>query len=444
MTKDEVEIKLDVENIDAYTLAELEEIYIDALWAYYREGKPLLQDSEYEELKKALYRRESRFPTLKRNEVAFVEASIAFYRGKPVISDEEYEALKAEVAASGRRKDVSAFLLYERGEQFLTSEQMATMKEEYEKLGIVAVDLDNCTVAQMEEMYVDAAWSYYHDGVRILTDAQFDRLKQELSWQASAFPTLSKVEVDFVQATLAYWRGDPVVSDDEWKELKQKVSADGKRKDITAFILYSKGKDVLDRQTFEKMSADMAKLGVKVKRDDVKSPESVTNPILENDLGQVFLMYAALSVFPVTLSTLFVWAVGLFLDWEFVPEPSWGALLAAEAAPLFTLGFALGSLITGRLFIFLDLQDPECLSGECPSCQGQIKFFNGGSAKVATTEYSCKTCGFEMMLDCKNRRILLGGPDEAVPAEPRNTWAEVWAAAKKNAKEVAKQLAKTQ
>lgn len=137
-----------------------------------------MSDAQFDTLKQALYRRGSRFPTLRGTEVAFVEAAISFYRGSPVVTDEEYEALKKEVGKSGNRKDVTAFLLYERGEQFLSEEQFAEMKDEYEKLGFAAVNLDSCTVAQMEEMYVDALWAYYHDGVQLLSDDQFAKLKE--------------------------------------------------------------------------------------------------------------------------------------------------------------------------------------------------------------------------------------------------------------------------
>eukprot|EP00438_Fugacium_kawagutii_P020556 Skav202320 [mRNA] locus=scaffold60:308459:311850:+ [translate_table: standard] len=141
---------------------------------------------------------------------------------------EEFQTLKERVKASGKRKD--AFLLYERGEQFLNAEQYAIMKEEYDTLGISAVNLEECTVAQMEEMYVE--------------------------------------------------------------------EAEGMRPEVTAFLLYSKGQEVLDPDTFAKMREampgwawreEMAKLGMNVQRAGTKALEStinVTSGKLENDLLQ--------------------------------------------------------------------------------------------------------------------------------------------------------------
>jgi len=428
------------DKLDKYSLAELEELYIDALWCYYREGKSLLKDEQYDKLKQALYARESRFPTLNQTEVAFVEASIAYYRGEPVVSDVEYDKLKAEVQAMGTRKEVTAFLLYERGEQFLDSEQFAAMKDEYEKLGITAVDLEQCTVAQMEEMYVDAIWAYYKDGVQLLSDEQYDKLRQELQWQGSGFPTLSREEVEFVKATLSYWRGEPVATDEEWKELKRKVLADGKRKDVTAFLLYSKGRETLDPETFEEMKEEMARLGVTVRKAGTKALEqtlSVTSDNLENDLGQVALMYAALGALPTILSTVIVWAIGLFLDLEFVPEAEWGNVLSEEFVPLFLAGLFFGIVVTWRLFVFLDLQNPKILSGVCPSCGAQIKLFSGGEKPAKEVAYACKECGCKMVLDTTTNKIRSAGLGAKIEGDEETfDWSKAWQNLKQKGKEM--------
>lgn len=419
------------DKLDTYPLAALEELYIDALWCYYREGTPLLNDEQYEKLKKVLYARESRFPTLQQNEVAFVEASIAYYRGQPVVSDEEYAALKAQVMELGMRKEVTAFLLYERGEQFLDSEQFAQMKDEYEKLGLSPVNLEECTQAQMEEMYVDAIWAYYKDGVQLLSDEQYDKLRQELQWQGSGFPTLSRTEVDFVKASLAYWRGEPVASDAEWKELKRKVLADGKRKDVTAFLLYSKGKEVLDPQTFEEMKSEMKKLGVTVQKAGTKALEqtlSITSDDLSVDFVQVAFMIGALGALPTALCTAIAWSLGLFFDLEFVPDPDWGALLTAEFVPLFLAGLVGGMLLTWRIFVFLDLQNPTILSGTCPSCSSEIKTFSGGENPDRLLQYACSECGCKLVLDTQERKIRSAGLGARIDGEDTKAfdWSRAW------------------
>merc|ERR1719188_1119998 len=170
----------------------------------------------------------------------------------------------------------------------------------------MAVNLEDCTVAQLEEMYVDALWAYYNDGVQLLNDQQYETLREELNWQGSGFPSLTKEQVTFVKASLAYWRGEPTLKDDEWEAVKSKVLKDGKRDDVTAFLLYSKGQEVLDPETFSKMKDEMRKMGVEVKKAGSNALEqtlSVTSEKLENDIGEVAFMVSALSAIPIILCT---------------------------------------------------------------------------------------------------------------------------------------------
>jgi hypothetical protein len=58
---------------------------------------------------------------------------------------------------------------------------------------------------------------------------------------------LRRVEIDFVEAALAYARGEPVISDADYDVLKTKVLAAGeKRADVTALLLYTKGNQLLE------------------------------------------------------------------------------------------------------------------------------------------------------------------------------------------------------
>mmetsp|Transcript_51506 Transcript_51506/g.151829 ORF Transcript_51506/g.151829 Transcript_51506/m.151829 type:complete len:525 (-) Transcript_51506:308-1882(-) len=405
-------LTIDINKLEDYDLAKLEEVYIDSLYWYYKEGKAILNNKEYETLKQELYKRESAFPTLTRREVAFVEAAIAYYRGSPIMSDEEYTALKNEVQASGARKDVTAFLLYQRAETVLDDSQYQSMKGELEKLGIMAVDLDKCTLAQLEEMYVDVLWAYYHDGVELLTNDQYDKLKMELDFQASGFPSLRRYEIDFVKASIAFHSGAPVVSDEEWKELKEKVLAGGKRKDVTAFLLYSKGVEQLKPAEFEVMKDELAKMGVSVQKVGTKALQetiSVTSDKLKNSLSEVIFMVSALAALPTIASTLVVWSIGLFLDFEFVPQYEWGAILTEEFIPLFAIGLVLGVAITNQMMNFLDLQNPSILCGECPSCSSEVKIFRGGAEPPAEVKSKCNECGCSMVLNTERRRITAAG-----------------------------------
>lgn len=209
------------------------------------------------------------------------------------------------------------------------------------------------------------------------------------------------------------------------------VLEDGKRKDVTAFLLYSKGKEALDPETFEQMKEEMAKMGVSIQKAGTKALEqtlSITTDRLENDLGQVLLMITALGALPTVICTVLAWAIGIFLDFEFVPDPQWESLLKAEFLPLFGAGIIGGLALTYRLLVFLDLQSPQILVGVCPSCSGEVKFFNGGAKPSMQVEYACKECGCKMVLDVKRQRITAAGLGAKIADEDDEAfdWAKAW------------------
>lgn len=124
---------------------------------------------------------------------------------------------------------------------------------------------ETCSLADLEILYVDALWNYYNDGKFTLSDAQYDRIREELNWQGSGFPTLRRDEIQFVQAAIAYSRGEKIMGDEEYEELKRKIKTEaGKRRDVTALLLYTKGQQLLDEAQFELMSEEMMKLGIDV------------------------------------------------------------------------------------------------------------------------------------------------------------------------------------
>ena len=73
---------------------------------------------------------------------------------------------------------------------------------------------ETCSLADLEILYVDALWNYYNDGKFTLSDGQYDRIREELNWQGSGFPTLRRDEIQFVQAAMAYSRGEKIMGDD--------------------------------------------------------------------------------------------------------------------------------------------------------------------------------------------------------------------------------------
>lgn len=202
----------------------------------------------------------------------------------------------------------------------------------------------------------------------------------------------------FVEASIAYARGEPVVTDAEYEDLKRKVKAEGKRDDVTALLLYTKGQQLLDQEQFDRLADEMKKLDIEVGLRGATCTLSSTSPALENDVGTVTKMYTALATAP--------FLIGLV--------PYLGAMVLGKTdvvTPAFGLGFAVTFclLLTSQLVNYTGLQNGEVLVGKCPCCEGEIKQFFGGENPNATVEYKCQVCGTVSILDREKRVITEAG-----------------------------------
>jgi hypothetical protein len=132
----EAELLCKIDQLDQCSQQELEILYVDVLWAYYDEKKQLLTDEQYNNLVSALNWAGSGFPSLRRNEIKFVKAAIAFAQGKPMVNDRQWTTMKNEVAKStGKTREVTEFLLYTRSLRE-SAETRARLFEEMGSSGI--------------------------------------------------------------------------------------------------------------------------------------------------------------------------------------------------------------------------------------------------------------------------------------------------------------------
>mmetsp|Transcript_27403 Transcript_27403/g.70603 ORF Transcript_27403/g.70603 Transcript_27403/m.70603 type:complete len:341 (-) Transcript_27403:484-1506(-) len=76
------------------SLGEMEAEYLQALSAYYFDGKPTISDAEFETLRDELLWNGSKVAILGSDELKFLEATQAFSKGRRIMSDEEYDDLK--------------------------------------------------------------------------------------------------------------------------------------------------------------------------------------------------------------------------------------------------------------------------------------------------------------------------------------------------------------
>jgi len=262
-------------------------------------------------------------------------------------------------------------------------------------------DIEQCSVAELQVLYVDALWNYYNGGKALLSDEEFDRIKTELCWQGSGFPTLRRWEVEFVQAALSYYRGEPVVSNEKYEELKQKVKDSGKRQDVTAMLLYTKGQESLSPEQFQNFADEMRKLGMDVciQGKDLQCTLSDTTDQLQNDAREVIAMYSAIGLIPQGLM-LSAWGLLTAL----VGGP--GALLT-QAGTIPAAGLA-GAGLTAVMIKYLGLDKPEVLLGTCPCCESEVRAFFGPQTPNQQ-DVKCETCGTPMTFSSEDRRIVSAG-----------------------------------
>lgn len=79
------------------------------------------------------------------------------------------------------------------------------------------------SLGEKEQAFLDALRAFYYDGTPIMSNEEFDALKEELMWEGSKVMQISGTEQRFLEAYKAYNSGKPVLSDDEYDKLKQEL-----------------------------------------------------------------------------------------------------------------------------------------------------------------------------------------------------------------------------
>jgi len=90
------------------------------------------------------------------------------------------------------------------------------------------------TREEKERIFLDSIQSYYFTGAAKITDSEFDKLREDLSWEGSALVTLSRNETLFMNAMQAYIKGNPILSDQQFDDLKLSLKNTNSKLAVTA------------------------------------------------------------------------------------------------------------------------------------------------------------------------------------------------------------------
>jgi len=109
---------------------------------------------------------------------------------------------------------------YEKEIEMICREEFCALDEKTGKAIVLSVE-------EKERIFVDAMQAYFFDGRQVLTDADFDQLKEDLLWEGSPVAALSRDENNYLNAMQAYMKGSPIMSDEEYNTLKKSLLASG-------------------------------------------------------------------------------------------------------------------------------------------------------------------------------------------------------------------------
>lgn len=83
------------------------------------------------------------------------------------------------------------------------------------------------SVEEKERVFVEAMQAYFYDGREVLSDKDFDQLKEDLLWEGSQVAAMNREETKYLAAMQAYMQGAPMMSDKDFDELKASLKSGG-------------------------------------------------------------------------------------------------------------------------------------------------------------------------------------------------------------------------
>lgn len=241
---------------------------------------------------------------------------------------------------------------------------------------------DNAGIKIKEQILVDVIQTYYGDGESLLQNDDFDALKEELTWAGSEVATISKDEIQFLEAAKFFRTGKPQLSDSEYDALKARLKQEG------SYIVERKTEPVCSLQTGE-CSATF-------------SVDSTRTQVLQ--------------VPGVVIASLFVisaYDIAAFVLEEALPpiDDTFGWLLHLNPLLVLLVGALPISAITTFITNSVIFKDPQVTVGGCPNCGAETRFFFGDILGVESPVadgsclFKCNSCNSALTIDQKTLRV---------------------------------------
>ncbi|KAI0560069.1 PGR5-like protein [Gracilaria domingensis] len=215
-----------------------------------------------------------------------------------------------------------------------------------------------------ESLFLDAVQAYFR-GKPIVSNAEFDALKDELTWQGSDVISLDRDEFRFLEAAKSYERGAPTMPDEEFDELKTKLMNQG------SVVAIQRGP-----------------------RCSVKRQLTFSDVI--TDKRRTFVLYV-----PAGILFGLIW---LSLAFELTPLHS--------VDPVISLVLGSPAIVIGsRLLTGLVVPKAEIMVGDCPSCGRRTHVLFGNVLNQAgfqdTADVKCDKCKASLKVERSTNRMIL-------------------------------------
>ncbi|KAG0542597.1 hypothetical protein BDA96_02G118200 [Sorghum bicolor] len=232
------------------------------------------------------------------------------------------------------------------------------------------------TIGEMEQEFLQALQAFYYDQKAIMSNEEFDNLKEELMWEGSSVVMLN--EQKLLEASMAYVSGNPIMTDQEFDELKLRLKKEG-----SDIVTEGPRCSLRSRKVYSDLTVDYFKM---------------------------LLLYVPAAVVALTLffflDDLTGFEITLLLE---LPEPFSFIFTWFAALPLI--------FWVAQAFTNVIVKDFLILKGPCPNCGTENLSFFGTILSVSsggsTNSVKCASCGTVLEYDSASRLITLPEPAEA-------------------------------